>query len=412
VTDSGNPLCYWRRGNWYIEMQYRCYHHFSTFHLSERINMTPKKTGWLIAALLSMTMGPVHSAPPTAAKAVMIDSSAAALAATNRVAITSVMVSFQTSAGGEKTNTSGLFAAKTDSSSSLQMPEMDTKLLADIADEIYKQLKTDLAANGFEVLAEDMVVASSGYQKIAKMAGISNFSKFANLDGDVLLVGATGLKPYLPYNVETGKFNAQLKSQIKGWIEGFGQKSSTEGGPSGISIAEIYGLPGLEVELAKELNANLVKATYVVTLGSTKAAVDRFSSTSHNTYTGSAFAQVGLRAGQTRIAFRTPSANPKGESAPGGYSANFGNSASPAKDGNVVASLGEPLMGGTDFFAVTEPETKKSSLLGGLLGGGFGNGADVQFTFIASVSDAAAYRAEVVSMAKLAQQGMLAQIKQ
>jgi hypothetical protein len=341
----------------------------------------------------------------------MTDSSAAALAATKRVAITSVMVSFQASAGGEKTNTSGLFAAKTDTSSSLQMPEMDTKLLSDIADDIYKQLQADLAANGFEVLPEADVVASAVYQKIAKMAGISNFSKFANLDGDVMLVGASGLKPYLPYNAETGKFSATLKGNIKGWVGGFGGKSSTEGGPSVISIGEIYGLPGLEVELAKELNANLVKATYVVTLGSAKAAVDRFSSTSHNSYTGSAFAQVGLRAGQTRIAFRTPSASAKGESAPGGYTANFGNNAGPAKDGNVVVSLGEPLLGGTDFFAVTEPDVKKPSLLGALLGSGFGNGADVQFTFIATVSDAPAYRAEVVGLAKLAQQGMLALVK-
>jgi len=373
--------------------------------------MTAKTTGRLIAASWILAIGSVYAAPPTPAKVVMIDSSASALATTKRVAITSVMVSFQASAGGEKTNTSGLFAAKTDTSSSLQMPEMDTKLLASIADDIYKQLQIDLAANGFEVLPEATVVASPGYQKIARMAGISNFSKFANLDGDVMLVGASGLKPYLPYNAETGKFSAQIKSNIKGWVGGFGGKSSTEGGPSVISIGEIYGLPGLEVELAKELNANLVKATYVVTLGSAKAAVDRFSSTSHNTYSGSAFAQVGLRAGQTRIAFRTPSASEKGESAPGGYTANFGNSASPAKDGNVVASLGEPLLGGTDFFAVTEPDVKKPTLLSGLLGGGFGNGADVQFTFIATVSDAAAYRAEVVGMAKLAQQSMLALVK-
>jgi len=373
--------------------------------------MTAKTTGWLVAAALVFAIGPVFAAPPTSAKVVMTDSSASALAATKRVAITSVMVSFQASAGGEKTNTSGLFAAKTDTSSSLQMPEMDTKLLADIANDIYKQLQVDLATSGFEVLPEATLVASPGYQKIVKMAGISNFSKFANLDGDVMLVGASGLTPYLPYNAETGKFSAQLKGNIKGWVGGFGGKSSTEGGPSVISIGEIYGLPGLEVELAKELNANLVKATYVVTLGSAKAAVDRFSSTTHNTYTGSAFAQVGLRAGQTRIAFRTPSASEKGESAPGGYTANFGNSASPAKDGNVVVSLGEPLLGGTDFFAVTEPGVKKPTLLGGLLGAGFGNGADVQFTFIASVADAPAYRAEVVGMAKLAQQGMLALVK-
>jgi hypothetical protein len=233
------------------------------------------------------------------------------------------------------------------------------------------------------------------------MAGISNFSKFANLDGDTMLVGASGLKPYLPYNAETGKFSASIKGTIKGWVGGFGGKSSTEGGPSVISIGEIYGLPGLEVELAKELDANLVKATYVVTLGSAKAAVDRFSSVHVNTYTGTAFAQVGLRAGQTRIAFRTPTASTKGESAPGGYAANFGNNASPAKDGNVVVSLAEPLLGGTDFFAVTEPDVKKPSLLSGLLGGSFG-GADVQFIYVASVSDAAAYKVEVVGMAKLA----------
>jgi hypothetical protein len=165
------------------------------------------------------------------------------------------------------------------------------------------------------------------------------------------------------------------------------------------------------VELAKELNANLVKATVVVTLGSAKAAVDRFSSTTHNRYDGKAFAQVGLRKGQTRIAFRTPQANAKGESAPGGYSANFGNNAGPAKDGNVVVSLVEPLLGGTDFFAVTEPDVKTPSLLGSLLGGSFGNGADVQFTFIASVSDAAAYQEEVLAMVKLAQEGMLALVK-
>lgn len=365
----------------------------------------------LMAALALFGFSHSQAAPPTSVKAVMIDSSASSLAATKRVAVTSVMVSFQASVGGEKTNTSGLFAAKTDTSSTLQMPVMDTKLLGEITDEIYKQLQDDLAANGFEVLPEATVVGSAGYQKIAKLAGISNFSKFANMEGDTMLVGATGLKPYLPYNAETGKFSASIKGTIKGWVGGMGGKSSTDGGPSAISIAEIYGLPGLEVELAKELNANLVKATYVVTLGSAKAAVDRFSSTSHNAYTGSAFAQVGLRAGQTRIAFRTPAANAKGESAPGGYAANFGNSASPAKDGNVVVSLGEPLLGGTDFFAVTEPDVKKPTLLSGLLGAGFGNGADVQFTFIASVLDPAAYRAEVVGMAKLAQRDMLALVK-
>ncbi|MFA6203818.1 MAG: hypothetical protein WC710_11600 [Gallionella sp.] len=362
-----------------------------------------------------------HAEAATSVKAVMTDSSPSRLTATKRVAITNVMVSFQASAGGEKTNTSGLFAAKTDASSTLQMPDMDSKLLAEIADDIYVQLKADLAANGFEVLPESTVLVSPAYKKIIAAAGITNFSKFSNMHGDVMLVGASGLQPYLPYNAETGKFGTPSKSLIKGWIGGWGSKSSTEGGPSGISIAEIYALPGLEVDLAKELNANLIKATYVVTLGSAKASVERFTGTHQDihgntgfssTHTGSAFAQAGLLAGQSRIAFRTPSANAKGESAPGGYTSNFGSNASPAKDGDVVVTFSESLMGGTDFFSVVEPEaTEKPGLLGALLGASIGTGADTQFIFTAKISDPKAYRTEVVSMVKLVQRDMLALIK-
>ena len=338
----------------------------------------------------------------------MTDSKPAGLAATRRVAITSVMVSFQASTGGDKTNTSGLFAAKTDASSTLVMPDMDPRLLGEIADDIYKQLQADLQANGFEVLPESAVLASAGFPKIISNAGIANFSKFGNMEGDVLLVSPGSLHPYLPYSVETGKFASPTKNLIKGWIGGMGGKSSTEGGPSSISVAKTWDLPGLEVALAKELNANLVKATYVVTLGSTKAAVDRFSSTYHNTYTGSAYVQVGLRADQTRIAFRTPAANPKGESAPGGYKANFGTNSPPAKDGDVVVSLVAPLLGGTDFFALAGGEKKGG--MAKLLG--VGPGADAQFLYTATISDAAAYREEVVGMVKVAQRDMMGLVKQ
>lgn len=347
-------------------------------------------------------------APGATAKVGMTDSTPAGLAATKRVAITSVIVSFQASTGGDATNTSGMFAAKTDASSTLVMPDMDPKLLGDIADDIYQHLQADLQANGFEVVPEATVLASAGFAQIISSAGIANFSKFGNLDGDVMLVSPASLHPYLPYAVETGKFASPTKNLIKGWIGKMGGQSSTEGGPSSTSVAKTWGLPGLEVALAKELNANLVKATYVVTLGSAKAAVDRFSSTHQNTYTGSAFVQVGLRPDQTRIAFRTPAANPKGESAPGGYKANFGTNSPPAKDGDVVVTLTAPLLGGTDFFALAGGEKKggMSKLLG------VSPGADAQFVYTASISDAAAYREEVVGMAKVAQRDMLGLVKQ
>ncbi len=362
-------------------------------------------------AALIITSGLSSAQTRMQAKVALTDSTAAPLSASKRVAITNVMVSFQASSGGDKTNTSGLFAAKTDASSILQMPNMDTRLLVEIADEIHAQLKSDLQASGYEVIPDAMVLASPAYQKIVQLAGITNFSKFANMNGDVMLVGASGLKPYLPYAVEVGKFGVPAKRLIKDWMTGMMAASSTPGGPTSTSTSDIYELPGLEVALAKELNAHVVKATYVVTLGTASAAVDRFSSTHRNSYTGTAFAQVGLRAEQSRIAFRTPAANVKGEAASRGYTANFGDKSAPAKDGDVVVTLMESIAGGTDFFAVDAPATKSGGLLGGLMGG-FGTGADAQFTFTASITDPVAYRTEVVTIVKQAQRDMLMLVKQ
>lgn len=394
----------------------------------------------LVTTLLATAAAQAQT-PAARAKGMLTDSTVAPLAATRRVAITNVMVSFQASAGGDKTNTSGLFASKTDTSSVLQMPDVDARLMAEVTDEIYEQLKADLSSNGFEVLPQASVVASPIYQKIVTMAGFTSGSKFGNKDGDVWLVGASGLKPYLAHSPETGKFAIPTKGLIQGWLSGRSGDSSTAGGPTATSTYYSVELPGLEVALAKELNAHVVKATYVVTLGSTKAANSstykaavkelkyttaglQLSSKDRDadgrpatdkivtTHSASAFAQVGLLAGQSRIAFRSPGANTKGEKVTGSYAANFGNNAWPAKDGDVVAALAESLAGGTDCFTVTQPVARERSLLGTLMGTTLGGtGADVQFTATAVVSDAAAYRAEVVGLVASAQREMLALVK-
>ena len=226
--------------------------------------------GWVAWQTAAFARLASPAAQDVQVKAMMSDSPAAPLATTPRAVNSSVTVSFQASQGGEKTNTSGLFAAKTSSSSALQMPEMDNALLAEIADAIYGQLRADLA---------------------------------------------------------------------------------------------------------KGLNVHVVKATYVMTLGSTSAAGHRFSGTTHNKYTGAAFVRVGLMAAQSRIVFRSPSVNAKGES----------------------------LAGGTDLFAVAEPQAKqRPGLLGALMGISGGSGADAQFVFTASISDPVAYMGEVVGMFKAA----------
>ena len=105
--------------------------------------------------------------------------------------------------------------------------------------------------------------------------------------------------------------------------------SSAECGPSVMKQAGLYGSPGLEVALAKGLNAHVVKATYVLTLGSTAAGATRTGK--GNELSGKVQAQLGLLAGQTRIAFRTPGASAKGESASTICTANFGDNAPQAK---------------------------------------------------------------------------------
>jgi hypothetical protein len=358
----------------------------------------------------TLLAAPAHaqpSMPALQAKAVMTDSSVAPLAGNKRVAIGSVVLSFQTSMG-EKTSTNGMFGNKSDASVALQMPEIDGALVTGIAEEIALQLRTDLSAAGFEVVPEAEVLASPAYRKVVKMAGISNLSKFVNWHGDILLVGPAALTPYLPYAVEAGKFATPGKSLIKGWVSGFVVTSSTPGGPTGTSTGELYELPAAEVALAKELNAHVLKATYVITLGATK--VDTSHAENRTASTASARAQVGLLPGQTRIALRTSAANPKGESASRDYAANFGLDAAPAKDGDVVVALGEPLLGGSSHFATDAPPVKTGTLLGGLLSG-FGSGADKQFTYTASVADAPAYRADVLRLLKAAQRDLLAAVK-
>ena len=360
----------------------------------------------ILPLLFAATASAQKDKPANSAPAVFTDSSAAGLSATKRVAITNVLISFQASAG-DKTSTNGMLANKSDTSSLIQMPVVDLALLTSITDEIYAQLKADLVASGFEVLPEATVVASPSYQKIIKLAGISNFSKFLNRDGDTLLVGANGLKPYLPYNAETGSFTSASDKgiRIKGWVSAMGMASSTPGGPSLTSIATIYQLPSLEVALAKELNAHVVKATYLITLGSTKAGIgghtyrpasSAFSGASvTNTHTGEAFAQVGLKADQSRIAFRTPNGNAKWQSIAKVKVA-------PAKDGDVVLTLAQPIAGGTEFFNVQAAQKGK-----GVLGGG----ADMQFAFTVSISNPAGYREEVTGMIKAAQKDLLALVK-
>jgi len=265
-----------------------------------------------------------------------------------------------------------------------------------IATEAYRQLKADLTAAGFEVVPEDQVKANVSYKEILKGSGTPNHTRFGNALGDAMLVSPPSLLPYMPYAMEGSRFE-QPTSHI-GWVSAMGGKSITPGGPSMTSIQSNWKQPGLEVQMAKDLNAHVVKAFYVVTIGTASATRSREltpGSTITRTGNGSALAEVGLLADQTRIAFRSPNGNAKWQKVAVTKPA-------PAKDGDVVIRLADPMSGRSDLFSVTS-----SGSQGGLLR----PGADFQFSFVATLTDNAGYQKDVQGMIAAADQSMVALVK-
>lgn len=353
-----------------------------------------RSTLTIAAVALGLLSPALASAQTAAATAAFTDSTAAGLSGTRRVAISAVVVSFQASVAGERLAGSGMLADKSSARAVLALPNMDPDLQARIADEAYAQLKAQLTAAGYEVVPESEVKASATYGEMIKLAGLPNYTRFGNALGDMTLVSAAGLTPYLPYSMEASLFE-QPKSYI-GWAGGMGGKSITPGGPSTVTIGTIWKLPGLEVKLAKELNANVVKAFYVVNIG--EAFADRkrqLGSRIVTTGEGSAAAQLSLVPDQTRIAFRTPTGNPKWQKVA------FTKPA-PAKDGDVVVRLAAPLVNDGEFFNVTG-----TSRLGGI----FAPGADFQFNFTATLTDEKLYGVAVDGMIASATAAMVGLIK-
>lgn len=375
----------------------------------------------LVSTLCSAAPAVAQIATSPGPAAAFTESTAAGLAGTKRVAITNVVIAFQASTGAEAGAKFFVpfLTARDKVQTVLQMPDVNPDLLDVIAAAAQKELAASLTKAGYEVVPQDQVTASASYKAILQQAGFANHSKFANSMGDVMLVGAPGLQPYTAYQGETGNFVYPSTTYLS-WISGFGGASSTPGGLSIAKQANAWKVPGLEVALAKELNAHVVKATYVVSLGKAEAkrstgfSVSQqsgfFTDSSGTLYTGSwqqldrtvtgtgtAFAQVGLVADQSHIAFRAPTGNAKWQKV-------AMTKIVPPKDGDVVVRITEPVIGSTEFFTVREAPFKQA---GGLMFSAQKRG-DINLAFTARVADEAGYGKEVTGMIAAANAAMLA----
>lgn len=351
----------------------------------------------IASALIAFASQAADLSTDAVVKAEFTDSSVAGLAGTKRVAITNVIVSFQASVGMTKGAGSGMFADKSSSTSLMALPDMDPALQDAIVAQAYHELRDNLVAAGYEIVPEAEVAADPNYKAIIDKLGFVNHSKSLNALGDAILVSPPSLTPYMPYTAEGSMFESGVKSYL-GWSSGWG-KPATPGGFSLMKAATVYQLPGMEVALAKSLNAHVVKAFYVVNIGHTEAAHSRtLGSTITTTATANAFAQLGMLPDQTRIAFRTPTGNAKWQKVSLSKPA-------PAKDGDVVVHLAEPMLGSTDFFDVSGDGGHERG--GWLLATG-----DFKFSYIATINNAAAYQSEVQAMIASSTRSMVALLKQ
>lgn len=348
-----------------------------------------------LAIVLAPTIAIAQSADQTV-RVEFTDSSLAGLAPTKRVAITNVIVSFQASVGAKKEAGSGMFADKSESTSTLGLADMDSDMQDAIVSEAYRHLKADLVAAGYEIVPEAEVAADPSYREIVSKAGFVNHSKSANAMGDAILVSPPSLTPYMPYTMEGSAFQSGVKSYL-GWGAGWG-KPATPGGYSLMTAASYWKLPGLEVQMAKTLNAHVVKAFYVVTLGQTsvKSSASAIGSRESGEGSTAVVAQSGLLPDQTRISFRSPTGNAKWQKVP------F-NKPAPAKDGDVVVHLAEPMLGSKSLFEVDTSGRQRGMLLHGV--------GDFKFTSTATITDPATYHAEMDKLIATATGSMVAVLR-
>lgn len=290
-------------------------------------------------------------------KLAFTDSDNSKIAQTRRVAITSVVLEFQTKVSAEEIT--GLLSKRVlnrhNTFSRNTLAGFDPAMLQQAADKVHEKLVADLTAAGFEVVPQAEVEAQAAYQKLVQEMGWPQGYHWGNQDGNSILVAPSKLKLYVPPMAEQGSFSNVRKesSPYQGPTVGFGDRMKL-GGASSYSA-------GREVEIAKALNAHVLKAWYLVGFGQATAETDWDSKTT--TITGGGFksttttgatqrtgatAQMYLRDEQTRIALRTPDGNTgynressRKNAITGGYR---------PWDGDVVVRLDETVFGVADFL--------------------------------------------------------------
>lgn len=294
---------------------------------------------------------------------IFVDSSAAQLAGIRRVVIANYVVAFQIEAKDFREATR---FNRAETAASLAWNNPDVAMMQQITDAGYAKLKAEFIAKGIEVLDTSVLASQPMYQTIQRQTGFGSPAYWGNGDGRAILVGATGLPPYRGYGPETGNFEAVN-------FNARDTAGSAPNPPTMMKALTPYQMPGWEIDLAKSLDAVVVKAWQVVNFGKVEAGANRWGfgggggTLERAEHTANATTHVRIREEQSRISFRLPTSTVRAgirvRQIPATYMA-------PPKDGDVVVALGNPIFLGSNLFSVSETGATSSQrtrefLLGG-----------------------------------------------
>lgn len=282
-----------------------------------------------------------------------------------RVAVVNFAVEFQTKLVKMATQ----FGSTSSSTTEFSLKGISKEAMQKETEKLYQNFLADLSASGVEVVPLDEIKKHEEYAKLKRSGETVHDVSFTyNKSKGFSKSDAVVCSPaVLPYHSESA-------GETAGRFGGFdtGQES----------LSEVFANKGphkdIEADLAKSLNATLLKVYYVVGFGDAKASVsDGGGWISQGQKVTS---ELYLATDDTRFALRVPDTS----------SFHWSNSNSPAQDGNAFIRLKERTTAGAGF-AVDSPKNANStdtnvgnalSVLGnvalGMMGSAFGGTASKQ----------------------------------
>lgn len=342
------------------------------------------------------------AANPTAPKAdyVFSEGSAAQLAAVKRVIITDFVCAFQLDGSVRNDNATrvGNLTLRggnaNEVAASMVWRDPDVAVMQEIANAGLAALKADFEARGIEVLDESVLASQPAYASIIAAARLNDLGDYTILNitedsakGDIVnnvsngmakIVSAKGLIPYNHSVFEGGKCCYAYSNSF----------------PS----SKLYYVPGFEIDLAKALDAVVVKAWQFVNFTQVAAGVNQEGwaggvGGAVVTFDATAKSVVRIREEKTRLSFRLPTSTNRTRNTP---------ALVPPKDGDVVVSLGRPMLIGADYYSIENVGATGRQAVAASLGG-------VQhFNFGATLKSPDVYKVDVAQRMSAVLDGLVA----